>query len=242
MRLAPALLLAALLPACNGASDQPTANPAAPAAAAASERDAWQKPETVIGLMGNIAHLTIADLFADDGYWTFKFIDAGANVIAVVNDAEKAAALERRKKELGLGDDRLQVRAAPVGDPGIRDEEAHMAFIAHSFVGIKDKRDFLTRMRAGLKYPRYLVMVEWQYKQTAMGPPLSERLPSDHIMDLVGENSEYSDVGAHSDKIPDQVVFLINDYMDPGGDGTEGMIDGSMMMEDDAIVVPYEAP
>lgn len=237
MRTVPALLIAALLAACTGGGNPPAAAPAG-TSAAATERDAWQKPEVVIGLMGNIAHLTIADLFADDGYWTFKFIAAGANVIAVVNDAGKAAALEQRKKEMGLGDDRLQVRAAPVGDPGIRNEEADMAFIAHSFVGIKDKRDFLTRMRAGLKYPRYLVMVEWQNKPTPMGPPMSERLPSDRIMDLVGENSEYSDVGAHSDKIPDQVVFLINDYMDPGGDGTEGMIDASMMMEDSAIIVP----
>lgn len=226
--LAFCLLAPALLAACN--SDQPPTAPAhgdsAPPAVNANPRDTWQKPEVVIGLMGNIVHLTIADLFADDGYWTFKFIEAGANVIAVVNDQAQADALEARKKAMGLGDDRLRIRAVPVGDPGIRDEEADMAFIAHRFVGIKDKRDFLTRMRAGLKYPRYLAMVEWQNRQTAMGPPLSERLPADRIMDLVGENSEYSDVGAHSDKVPDQVVFLINDYIHPGDGAT---LDGETM-------------
>lgn len=227
--LALCLLASALLAACNG-GDQPPAPTAtsdsATPAVNASPRDSWQRPEAVIGLMGNIAHLTIADLFADDGYWTFKFIAAGANVIAVVNDQAQADALEARKKEMGLGDDRLRIRAVPVGDPGIRSEEADMAFIAHRFVGIKDKRDYLTRMRAGLKYPRYLAMVEWQNKQTAMGPPLSERLPADRIMDLVGENSEYSDVGAHSDKVPDQVVFLINDYIHPGDGAT---LDGETM-------------
>lgn len=188
-------------------------------APAASERDRWQKPEVILGLMGNIAHMTVADLFADDGYFTFKLIEAGANVIAVVNDAGQAERIEAEKKRRGLGDDRLQVRVVPVGDPGIRNAEADMALIVHRFVGIHDKRDFFKRMRDGMKYPRYLVMVEWQNRQTAMGPPLSERLPSDRIMDLVGEVSEYSDVGAHSDKVPDQVVFLINDYIDPGAGG-----------------------
>lgn len=228
--LLPALLL---LAACNGDAPQQApdamANVPSPTSPA-SERDSWQKPEVVIGLMGNIGHLTVADLFADDGYWTFKFIAAGANVIAVVNDAEKAAVLEERKKQMGLGDDRLKIRAVPVGDPGIANEEAQMAFIGHRFVGIKDKTDYLKRMRAGMKYPRYLVMVEWQNRQTAMGPPLSERLPADRIMDLIGEHSEYSDVGAHSDKVPDQVVFLINDYMNPGDGGAQS-IDATMMME-----------
>jgi hypothetical protein len=220
MRLA-ALPLLALLAACGGPAVDAgsTADPGKAPVVAADPRDDWQKPEVVTGLMGNIAHLTVADLFADDGYWTFKFIAAGANVIAVVNDAEKAAALEARKKALGLGDDRLVVRAVPLGDPGIYKEEADMAFIGHRFLTIQDKRDFLARMRAGMEYPRYLVMVEWMYKDGPPGPPKSERMPSDRIMDLVGEFSEYSDVGAHSDKVPDQVVFLINDYMDAGGDG-----------------------
>lgn len=188
-----------------------------------NDRDRWQKPEVVIALMDNIQGIVVADLFADDGYFTFKFIEGGANVIAVVNEPEKAERLDAEKKKRGLSDERLQIRLVPMGDPGLRTEEADMAFIAHRFVSIKDKRGFFKQMRNGLRFPRYLVMLEWQNRETAMGPPMSERLPSDRIMDMIGEISEYTDVGAHSDKIPDQVVFLINDYMDTGGD--EGYIE-----------------
>lgn len=189
-----------------------------------NDRDRWQKPEVIIGLMGGIQGLKVADLFADDGYFTFKLIEAGANVIAVVNDQARADAIKAEKNRRGLPDARLEIRVVPVGDPGIRSEEADMALIVHRFVGITDKRSFFKQMREGLRYPRYLVMVEWQNRQTAMGPPMSERLPSDRIMDIVGEVSEYSDVGAHSDKVPDQVVFLINDYMDSGFDSQEMII------------------
>lgn len=203
----------------NGGTNQPVSQ-----GNQANDRDRWQKPEVIIGLMGGIQGLTVADLFADDGYFTFKLIEAGANVIAVVNDQSRADAINSEKQRRGLPDARLKVRVVPDGDPGIRSEEADMALIVHRFVGIVDKRSFFKRMREGLKYPRYLVMVEWQNRETAMGPPMSERLPSDRIMDIVGEVSEYSDVGAHSDKVPDQVVFLINDYMDSGFDSQEMII------------------
>lgn len=189
---------------------------------ATRDRDRTQKPEIIIGMMGNggdLTGFTIADLFAEDGYFTFKMIAAGANVIAVVNDPLQAEQIKSRKKELGLGDDRLQVRLAPVGDPGIANAEVDMGLIAHHFVRIHDKADYFKRMRQGMRDPRYLVMVEWRYEQTATGPPLSERISENDVMDFIGTTG-YSDVGAHSAQIPDQVIYLINDYMEFPTEGT----------------------
>lgn len=235
LTIAASFLIPLLFSACGhdsnaGASGTASDPPAAPGqetgqqagqSSTNSDRDRWQKPEVIIGLMGEIRGITIADLFAEDGYFAFKLVEAGANVIAVVNEPAKAEAINAEKQRRGLPDARLQVRTVPIGDPGIRGEEADMALIVHRFVGITDKRSFFQQMRAGLRYPRYLVMVEWQNRETPMGPPLSERLPSDRIMDIIGETTEYSDVGAHSDKVPDQVVFLINDYMDAGPESPE---------------------
>ena len=164
---------------------------------------------------GNLTGVTVADLFAEDGYFTFKMIAAGANVIAIVNDAGQAEQLNARKKELGLGDDRLKVRAVAVGDPGLAAEEADMALIVHHFTLLQDRKAFFKRMRQGLRYPRVLFMVEWQYKEGPPGPPMAQRLPVEKVMDLIGE-MEYADVGAHSAKIPDQVIYAINDYFDYG--------------------------
>lgn len=204
-------------PAAAGSSTQ-TETTQAPAAQSTAERDRIQKPEEIIALMGNnLTGMTIADLFADDGYITFKLLNAGANVIAIVNDAEKAKAIEARKKAMGLGDDRLKVRTVPVGDPGLAKEEVDMAVIFHSFVGIANKNDYFTRMREGMRYPRPLMMVEWRYDNTPTGPPLSERMKEEAVMDFISTTG-YSDVGAHSAKIPDQVIYMINDYMEMEGD------------------------
>ena len=132
----------------------------------------------------------------------------------------KAAAIEERKRALGLTDDRLRIRTVPVGDPGIGPEEADMAFMAHRFLTIADRDTYFQLLRRGLREPRPLYMLEWQNRQTPMGPPVSERRSVEDIMDMISTTG-YSDVGAHSAKIPDQVIFIITDYIDL--EGVEGM-------------------
>ena len=226
MKASVALLSFSLLWSCGTPSPEgstpataSTSTPAAPTEENA--RDAWQKPEELIQLMGgDLSGMTIVDLFAEDGYFTFKMIAAGANVIAVVNDPALAEKIENRKRSLGITDDRLRIRTVPVGDPGIGPAEADMALMAHRFLTIADKTTYFELLRRGLREPRPLYMLEWQNRQTPMGPPVSERRSVEDIMDMIG-GLGYSDVGAHSAKIPDQVIFIITDYIDL--EGVEGM-------------------
>lgn len=218
--LAVSLLLVA--PACN--TENPPADPNAASTDAATtdpwrERDVWQKPEELVALMGqDLTGMTIVDLFADDGYFSFKLVAAGAKVIAVVNDPAKAEAIEARKKERRVTDEQLVVRTVPAGDPGVGPNEADMALLVHQFLRIADRKTYFELLRRGLKEPRPLFMIEWQDRQTPMGPPVSERKSVEEIMDMVPEIG-YSDVGAHSAKIPDQVIFVITDYIDLEGTG-----------------------
>ncbi len=197
-----------------------------PTAAVADDRDSWQRPHELLQMIGpDIKGMTIADLFADDGYFTFKLIEAGANVIAIDNDPAKIARLEERKRELGLGDDRLRIRAVPVGDPGLGSGEADVALITHRYNSIKNKASYIARLREGLVPPRPLFIIEWQYRETPIGPPLSQRKPTESIMDEVGELG-YSDIGAHSAKMPYQVIFLATDYIELDEDTYKAMMEG----------------
>jgi hypothetical protein len=181
-----------------------------------SERDQWQQPELLMAMMDNDLHgLVVADLFARDGYFTWRLLNAGAKVIAVDNDPKNIAHLEARKKEYGLTDDQLVIRAVPVGDPGISPEEVDVALIVHGFVGLKDKKSYFELLRRGMLEPRPLFMVEWQKAPTPIGPPVSERLGEDEIMDMLGALG-FSDIGAHSAKMPYQVIFLATDPVDLG--------------------------
>ncbi|HRO99464.1 MAG TPA: hypothetical protein PLN54_08530 [Flavobacteriales bacterium] len=224
-------LSTSLLFSCNGGSDAPEGQPApagpaattpAPAPDAWAERDRWQQPQQLIEMMGGtLLNITVVDLFADDGYFTVKLLDAGADVIAVVNEPAKAERLEALKKERGIPDDRLRIRLVPVGDPGLAPEEADMALITHRYRSIGDKEGYFKLLRRGLRYPKLLFMLEWPQKTTAMGPPASERLAPEYVMESLG-NVGFTDVSFNAAVIPEQVIYVAHDPMDDmSGDGSE---------------------
>jgi hypothetical protein len=201
-----------LIPACGqrvpeGSSGQTTTPKPDP-------RDAWQKPEVVLEMMDpDLTGVVVADLFADTGYFTFKLIDAGANVIAVVNEPAKAELLTKKKQMRKLSDERLRIRTVPMGDPGLGKEEAEIALIVHRYHTIQDKKGYFELMRRGLKYPRPLFIVEWQDPAHPASPnPDGGPGPMSTMEELL--QLGYSDIGAHSDKIPKQVVILATDYIE----------------------------
>jgi hypothetical protein len=200
--------------ACNGDDGS---NPAAVPerkAVKPDDRENWQRPHELFFMMeGFLKGKTVADLFAGDGYFTFKLIEQGANVIAIDTDPANIAKLEARKKELGLSDDRLKIRAVPVGVPGLSPGEADAALIVHSYTRITDRRNYIQRLREGMKFPRPLFMVEWQYRETPIGPPLTERMPVEAVMEELGSFG-FTDVGQHSAKMPYQVIFFASDPME----------------------------
>lgn len=225
MRILPAFALGVLLIACTNGTEDPTTQQqgvaeAVPKQSPDAARDQMQRPQEVIALMGgDLSGYTIADLFAGDGYWTFKLIEAGANVIAVDNDPENIAKLEARKKALQLSDERLKIRAVPVGDPGLQPKEVDMALMVHHYPLIQDRKAYFERLRLCMHYPRPLFMVEWLYEESKNGPPLSQRMTIENIMDEIGLLG-FADIGAHSAKIPGQVIFVATDYVEYNEDGT----------------------
>jgi SAM-dependent methyltransferase len=188
----------------------PTASTSVPPPST-SERDSWQKPQEVFMLMGNdLRGKLIADLAAGDGYFTFKMIEVGANVIAISDDQRELDAIEARKKEMKLGDDRLRTRLSPKGDPGLAPEEVDACLLVHSYVSIPDKKAYLTKVFEGTRHPRALFILEWLNSETPIGPPMTDRISSERIMDDIG-TAGYTDVGAYSAKIPHQ-TFLFASY------------------------------
>jgi hypothetical protein len=109
-----------------------------------------------------------------------------------------------------LGDDRLRTRLSPKGDPGLAPEEVDACLLVHSYVSIPDKKAYLTKVFEGTRHPRALFILEWLNTETPIGPPMTDRISSERIMDDIG-TAGYTDVGAYSAKIPHQ-TFLFASY------------------------------
>lgn len=213
---APAFALA--LASCGGdqgSSTTPTTSATQPTTTQApTDRDQWQAAGEVFTAMGGVGGKTVADLFAGDGYMTFKLIDAGANVIAIDTDPKALEAIEARKKAAGLGDDRLRTRLTTAGEPGITMEEADAALCMHKWMEIQDRATFFSKMRAGLKKPKLVGIVEFMPEPTPVGPPIEQRVTPDEVMSGL-EQPGFTDVTGLTKKIPYQFIVIGQDY-DPG--------------------------
>ena len=225
----PAAFATLLIAACNG--DDPAdrhstkghSDGQVKVAQADTARDAWQQPAVLFEVMGGregtVKGRKVADLFAGDGYMTFKLVEAGANVISISTDPQAVAAIEDRKRELGLGDDRLQVRLVQEGETGLSPEEADIALCMHKVGTLPDLAGYFLRVRQGLKSPKMVCIVDFLPSPSPMGPPMEQRFSETQLMDLL-EPAGFTDVGSYGKKLPYQYLMIAQDFV-PGPDTPE---------------------
>lgn len=201
----PAIILLAL---CS--CDTATPPAAIPTAAKSDPRDALFMPDSVFAVVGGVGGRTVVDLFAGDGYFTFKMLGAGANVIAMDTDPSTLEEIRARAKELGIGDDRLKVRTLDVNAPELAAEEADMALMVDRFARIPHVTAFIERVRAGLRKPKRVIIIDHHRDSAPADVPVHERLTEVQVMDSM-DVIHISDVGAYSKKLPGRFVVIAQD-------------------------------
>lgn len=209
------LFLAACLSACSSCEDTPaegtsttsgsstpTTNSAAtPGCPPARTPDDWHTVDSLFVAMGGVNGKTVADLFVGDGYYTMKLLEAGAKVIAMDDDPRSIEALEAKKKEMGICDERLVIRSAKAGAPNLSMNEVDVALCTRQLLSIPDPVGYFSKVRTCVRFPCNTFLVQFLPEQTPVGPPLDTRLPEDRVMDAM-EPCGYTDVGSYSKKMP----------------------------------------
>ena len=226
MKLSNYLLLAALslTASCGdtGGAAQDTQDTTAKANTSIdAARDSWQASGELFTVLGGVKGKLVADLFAADGYMTFKLIEAGANVIAIDTDQKNLDAIDARKKEMVLGDDRLKTRLVEPGEAGITMAEADLALCMHRWTSITDKAAYFHAVRAGLKSPKIVGVVEFLKMETPVGPPVEQRVNEMQVMDEI-EVGGFTDITGLTKKLPYQFIIIGQDVIDvPDAPGEE---------------------
>ena len=140
-------------------------------------RDAWQKPEAVVAALGLRPGQTACDVGAGPGYFTLRLARAvgpGGRVFAVdvepkILDAlrERLAAAKVRNVTpvLALADDALLPPAA-----------CDVVLIVDTYHHFPERPAYLRRLSAALKPGGRIVNVDYQKRETPVGPPMDHRL------------------------------------------------------------------
>ncbi|MBK8338654.1 MAG: class I SAM-dependent methyltransferase [Flavobacteriales bacterium] len=167
-----------------------------------ADESSWRQPATLFSVVPMIPGSTVANIMAGDGYYAFELLKAGAaKVIAIDPDESNVERIRAKATTLGFGPDRLEVRHAPPGTTGIQNGEADLALCVSSYPNLPDRINYLRSVRATLKSPAPLVLVDFNPAASPVGPPMDQRWSDQQVMDEM-EQVGATDIGAYSRSSP----------------------------------------
>jgi len=144
-----------------------------------TNRGIWQKPELVLNLIGNLEDKTVADIGAGTGFFSLRMAPKAKKVIAIDIDPRFVNFLDSLKtRELPPElQDRLETRLAKPDDPLLAPEEVDIVLIVNTYMYLKNRVDYLERLRRSIAPGGALLIVDFKKKRTPVGPPSEVRIP-----------------------------------------------------------------
>ncbi len=150
------------------------------------ERVRWQSVEKFLGLLQPWASMSYADIGCGVGYFTLPVaerIGPQGRVYAVDIQAEMLEELARRARARGLSNI-LTVRCTEREIP-ITSDSVDACCLANAFHELETPSVFLREIHRLLKPGGRFFAIDWKAIETPMGPPLSERVPLEKLMENV---------------------------------------------------------
>lgn len=125
------------------------------------DRDARQKPEWVMDVIGLQAGMTIADVGAGGGYFTVKFAErVGASGKVFANDINQDYLRYIRDRLAKEGITNTEVILGGVDDPNLPDGSCDMVFMSDVYHHLDKPLEMLVTIKTDLRPDGRLVIVE----------------------------------------------------------------------------------
>ncbi len=170
------------------------------------ERDAWQKPQTVVAALGELGGKTVVDLGAGTGYflpYLSRAVGPSGQVLAVDVEADMVRHMQARAEREGLKNVRAQKGESD--DPKLSPGSADRILIVDVWHHIPARGEFGKKLAAALRKDGAIYIVDFKL-DSPRGPPKKHKLaPGSVLADL-----KASGLSAELLKIdlPDQYVVV----------------------------------
>lgn len=148
-----------------------------------SGRLVWQKPEDVIGLLGDLTGKTVADIGAGSGFFTIRFALKAEKVIAIDIDTIMLKYIKTIQQRFPAEfQEKIETRLAMPNDPLLSPEEADVVVIINTIAYIDHRKAYLETVLKGMKPGARIMILDFKMKQlTIEAPPLDSRVPLNEI-------------------------------------------------------------
>ena len=124
------------------------------------ERDRWQQPDVLVGMLGDLAGKTVADIGAGSGYFTFRLAEKAEKVLAIDIDQRFLDHINGRME--GEGASNVETRLTTADNPGLEAGEADVVLVVNTFYLISNPVEWLKQIHAGMSVTSRLVIVDFK--------------------------------------------------------------------------------
>lgn len=174
-------------------------------------REKWQKPETVVSLMGDLTGKSVADIGAGTGYFTFRIAMKAKKVIAIDIEKDYLDILDNLKEKLPKEiQSKIETRLAKENDPLLAPNEVDLVVIINTFSFIKNKLQYLKIVKDDLKPDGKIFIVDFKMKNLPINAPdKSERLPLNQLENLL-EKAGFKNIQSDDTTLDYQYIVVAN--------------------------------
>ncbi len=177
------------------------------------ERLAWQKPEFIINLFGDISSKVVADLGAGTGFFSFRLVRTAKKVIALDIDKRFLSFMDSLKVELPKDlQDRFETREVSENDAHLKAHEVDAVLVVNTYMYIGNRIEYLKRLKQGISKGGSIIIVDYKDKNLPVGPPSEIKIPL-HTVENELKSAGYKVVSADDNTLEYQYIVkaIVND-------------------------------
>jgi len=176
-----------------------------------SDRDEWQKPEKVIQYLGDIKNKTVVDLGSGSGYFTFRFVNAGAKVIAADIDTRFLNMISEKQETLSIGKNRLQTIQISENKLNIEPGTADIVLLVNVYHHISSRVSYFSTVNTTLKKNGKIVIIDFYKKDLPVGPPLNHKISMEEVLNELKE-AGYNQIDTNTDLLEYQYIITAHKF------------------------------
>ena len=154
-------------------------------------RKEWHDPQIVLGAIGIMKGMALADLGSGPGFFTIPMAQMtgdNGSVYAVDRDPNMLKYLQENIARAGVNEKIIKIVNSDVTSTGLSKNSIDTVFFANVLHEVSDKTAFFQEVKRICKPSAKVVDLDWKKIKTDHGPPLQERLTEREAAKLFSEN------------------------------------------------------
>jgi len=170
-------------------------------------RMSWQKPDAVIDLLGEVKGKTIMDIGCGTGYFAFRLVEAGAQVICADVDSQFLAYVREKKLGMEEKDSLISLKKVPYDSPDMEKNSVDEVMIVNTYHHIENRTSYFKEVKEGLKEEGRLMVVDFLKVELPEGPPMKMKLSAEEVMEELRE-AGFVEFEVNEELLPYQYIIL----------------------------------